>query len=95
MIKPCYRLSTVVEKERNGNRELYTEIEELENDVDFLPPLSIAIADRLIAIRSHHRTPDDAEAAAADARRRWAAGKFDAILDALISEISGYKLQTK
>jgi len=89
MTRTYYTVIVFIDKNNDPAKEPEIVIEEVEDDD--LPSTYITIAPRYIAIHTFHQVYMNAKIAADDARRRWKAGAFNDVLNAIIAEIIGYK----
>jgi hypothetical protein len=89
MTRTYYTVIVLLEKDKGHTTEPEIAIKEVKDT--HLPPLSITIDSRHIAIHTFHQVYENAQRAANDTRRRWKAGTFHDVLNALITEIAGYK----
>jgi hypothetical protein len=89
MTRRYYTVIVFIDKDNNPTKEPEIVIDEVEEED--LPPMYVTIAARYIAIHTFHQVYMNAKIAADDARRRWKAGAFNDVLNAIIAEIIGYK----
>jgi hypothetical protein len=89
MTRTYYTLLVFIDKDKNKFPQIDTAIETIE-DGD-MPEEYVSINPCYIAFHRFYRTYNEAKKDAKKVREQWPTGKFNEVLDGLITEIAGYK----